>query len=123
MKANVRNLSDYDYLHNLNRLAADKHLDLHMTVLGMVDEFGVDALHLGPHIDAYITNIETERIEMLKKAPGKIARYMTARYSTDRQCERMVHVVCMFSIYMPSKALDAFVIKLSDFLRERFNKR
>lgn len=123
MKNIVRELSDFDYLRNLNRLPAESHLDLHMGILDMINEYGADTLHLGPHLDVYIESIESERIEMRKSAPGKIARYMTARYSTDRQCKRMVHVVCMFNIYMPSKALDTFVIKLSDFLGERLNKR
>lgn len=123
MKNIIKELSDFNYLRNLNHLVATAHLELHMAISAMINEYGVDALHLGPHMDIYIENIEMERAEMMKSAPGKIARYMTARYSTDRQCERMVHVVCMFSIYMPSKALDAFVIRLSDFLRERFNKR
>lgn len=123
MKSIIKELSDFNYLRNLNHLAATAHLELHMAISDMINEYGVDALHLGPHMYIYIANIEMERTEMLKSAPGKIARYMTARYSTDRQLARMVHVVCMFNIYMPSKALDAFVIRLGDFLKEHFKKR
>lgn len=122
MRVIVREASDFDYLHNLNRLAVDEHLGLHMAILGMINEYGVDTLHLGPHIDVYIGNIETEQAEKLKCTPGKIARYMTARYSTDRQCKRMIHVVCMFNAYMPSEALRAFVSELNDFLSKRLNR-
>lgn len=122
MRTIVKELSDFNYQRRLNRLAASLHLGLHMAILDMINEYGVDTLHLSPHIDEYITNIEMERIEMQKSAPGKIARYMTARYSTDRQCKRMVYVVCMFDIYMPSKALDTFVMELSGLLRERLDK-
>lgn len=122
MNAIVRDFSNSEYLRNLNRLAADEHLGLHMAILGMINEYGVDTLHLGPHIDVYIDNIKMEQAEKRKSAPGRIAKYMTARYSTDRQCKRMIHVVCMFNAYMPSKALETFVFELDNFLSERLKK-
>jgi len=108
---------DFAYLRNLNRLMPKLHLALHIAILTIIDKYGVKALHLEPHIDIYIANIETERIEMQNRAPDKIAKYMTARYFTDRQCRRMIHVVCIFNACMHSKELAIFIIELNDLLK------
>ncbi|WP_044266681.1 hypothetical protein [Bacteroides timonensis] len=115
--------TDFGYLRNLNRLRPEMHLALHMAVLTIIDKYGTGVLHLEPHIDIYLLDIETERIELQNSAPGKMAKYRTARYSTDRQFRCMIHVVYMFNACMPSEESDAFIIELKEFLKERLNIR
>lgn len=110
----------FNYTRNMNRLTEEAHLDFHTMLLTIIKKYGVEPLHLDPHIDTYIYDIESERVTLQTKCLGNIARYMTARYSTDRQCRRMIHVVYMFSVYMPSQELDSFITELNDLLKSWF---
>ena len=102
----------------IDRLSLQAHIDLHRSILALINEQGPAALHLVPHLDTYAALIELEQGYVHHNSTKDLSFYLPARYTTDRQLERLINVTYTFYNVVPTTEIETFILRLRRMLQE-----